>query len=203
MLSVKRLPKALHSLKARLIVSALLLILILMPLIGFTLNDAFKQQVKSASMNELKAYVYAVLAVADVSNDGVLMPEVLLENQFNVIQSGLYAAITTPNTSPPQSKKNREFDAKFVDNSNKEKQLNSSNLALTDRQQIAWRSDSLLGIELPSQLPTPKIGQGQFSEIALNGQPHLIYSFSVIFELPPINDESSQRINSQFPITIH
>ena len=84
----------LNSLKARLIVSALLLISVLMPLIGFTLNDAFKEQVKSAAKNELSAYVYSVLAVTEVDNNQLLMPEQLLENQFNVIQSGLYALIS-------------------------------------------------------------------------------------------------------------
>ena len=86
----------LNSLKARLIVSALLLILVLMPLIGFTLNDAFKLQIKNAAKNELSAYVYSVLAVTEVENNQLLMPEQLLENQFNVIQSGLYALISMP-----------------------------------------------------------------------------------------------------------
>ncbi|MCL1048551.1 ATP-binding protein [Shewanella abyssi] len=197
---MRSLPKALHSLKARLIVSALLLILILMPLIGFTLNDAFKQQVKSASMNELKAYVYAVLAVTEVNASGIAMPEVLLENQFNVIQSGLYATITTPNAAVLTGKSNNEFDAKFV--VNPQTQLNNLNSNSTDTQKIVWRSDSLLGIELPNQLPTPKKGQGQFSEITLNGQPNLIYSFSVSFELPGTTDDD-KHLNSQFPITIH
>ncbi|PKG73898.1 ATP-binding protein [Shewanella sp. GutCb] len=203
MLSVRRLPKVMHSLKARLIVSALLLILILMPLIGFTLNDAFKQQVKSASMNELKAYVYAILAVTEVSSDGVLMPEVLLENQFNVIQSGLYAAISTPNTSVLKSKSRTAFNAKIIETSPSATPLNGTNITSKDTQTIAWRSDSLLGIELPNQLPIPNKGQGQFSEIELNGQPHLIYSFSVSFELPTAINSESQHLNSRFPITIH
>lgn len=93
-----------NSLKARLIISALLLILVLLPLIGFTLNDAFKQQVSASAKNELKAYLYSILAVTEVDNGQLMMPESLAENQFNVIQSGLFALISTAN---PVNKKNR------------------------------------------------------------------------------------------------
>ena len=202
MFSVSRLATAMHSLKARLIVSALLLILILMPLIGFGLNDAFKQQVKSASLNELKAYFYAVLAVTEVNRAGILMPEVLLENQFNVIQSGLYAAITTSKSPEKTARNNANFDAKFV--KNPEQATTKDNLnKLNQTQHIAWQSNSLLGIELPKTLPTPVKGMGQFSEVKLNGQPHLIYSFSVSFELPALNSKDGQQSDNRFPITIH
>ncbi|MEZ9820472.1 ATP-binding protein [Shewanella sp. 10N.286.45.A1] len=202
MFSVSRLTTSMHSLKARLIVSALLLILILMPLIGFGLNDAFKQQVKSASMNELKAYVYAILAVTEVIRDGIFMPEVLLENQFNVIQSGLYAVITTSRTPKEAASNSASFDAKFVEKT--ESTAISSHLPpLNQVQRIAWRSSSLLGIEIPKSLPTPVKGQGQFSEVTLNKQPHLIYSFSVSFELPTLDNKDGQQSDNRFPITIH
>ena len=191
-----------HSLKARLIVSALLLILILMPLIGFGLNDAFKQQVKSASLNELKAYVYAILAVTEVNRDGIFMPEVLLENQFNVIQSGLYAVITTSKSPEQTANNSANFDAKFVEKA--KSTATSSHLSpLNQAQRIAWRSSSLLGIELPKTLPKPLKGQGQFSEVELNEKPHLIYSFSVSFELPGLDSKDVQQSNNRFPITIH
>ncbi|WOT06079.1 ATP-binding protein [Shewanella youngdeokensis] len=182
MSATKRLPQFMQSLKARLIVSALLLILIVMPLIGLTLNDAFKQQVKSASMNELKAYFFAILAVTEVNDAGLQMPEALLENSFNVIQSGLYAAITIP------AQKLQHHQPSNHDSSSH-----------SMPQITAWRSESLLGIELPNTLPSPQKGQGQFSDISLNSQPHLIYSFSVSFERPTSNGDSS----NQFPITIH
>lgn len=92
-----KLSSLINSLKARIIVSALLLILILLPLIGFMLNDAFKQQVSISAKNELKAYLYSILAVTEVDNGQLLMPEALAENQFNVIQSGLFALISIPN----------------------------------------------------------------------------------------------------------
>jgi two-component system sensor histidine kinase PhoQ len=85
----------LSSLKVRIVVSALLLILVLLPIIGITLNNAFETQVNVAAKNQLKAYVYSVLAMAEVENNELQMPSHLLENQFNVIGSGLYALITT------------------------------------------------------------------------------------------------------------
>jgi len=143
----------LNSLKARLIVSALLLILVLLPLIGFTLNDAFEQQVKSAAKNELSAYLYSVLAVTEVDNNRLVMPELLVENQFNVIQSGLYALISTPDNTPGMTP-----------------------------QHLAWQSNSFLGFKTPPTLPHPPTGQSGFGEIQLEGKPQLIYSFSASFE---------------------
>ena len=45
--------------------------------------------------NELKAYSYSIFTVAEVEDNQLLMPEFLLENQFNVSNSGLYALIST------------------------------------------------------------------------------------------------------------
>ncbi len=159
----------LNSLKARLVISALLLILVLMPLIGFTLNDAFKQQVKTAAKNELSAYIYSVLAVTEVENDQLQMPELLLENQFNVIQSGLYALISTPSANSSKTTK----DENGAD--------------------LLWHSDSFLGLSEPKNLPQPAIGSREFSEIILDGKPHIIYSLSVSFE----------QQDGAFPITLH
>ncbi|MGL5389904.1 MAG: ATP-binding protein [Shewanella sp.] len=89
----------LNSLKARLVGSALLFILVLLPLIGLGLNDAFTEQVKSAAKNELSAYFYSVLAVTEVENGEIFIPELVLENRFNLIQSGLYAIATTQDGS--------------------------------------------------------------------------------------------------------
>jgi len=85
----------LNSLKVRIVVSALLLILVLLPIIGITVNNAFETQVNVAAKNQLKAYVYSVLTMAEVEDNQLQMPSHLLENQFNVIGSGLYALITT------------------------------------------------------------------------------------------------------------
>ena len=83
-----------HSLKARFVVSGLLLIMVILPAIGFTVNKAFERQMALSIENQLNAYMYSVLAVADVDNGDINMPPHLVENQFNVIGSGLYALIS-------------------------------------------------------------------------------------------------------------
>ncbi|MGI2067442.1 ATP-binding protein [Shewanella sp. MF08487] len=95
--------QVLNSLKTRLVTSALLFILVLLPLIGIALNDAFTEQVKSATKNELSAYVYSILAVTEVDNQRISIPELVLENRFNLIQSGLYAIATTEDASGTQA----------------------------------------------------------------------------------------------------
>ncbi len=85
-----------NSLKARLLISALLMVIIILPIIGITLHNAFEKQIRSSVKNELSAYSYAILAVAEVENQSLFMPEQLLDNQFNVSQTGLYAVITAP-----------------------------------------------------------------------------------------------------------
>ena len=166
-----------NSLKNRIIISALLLILVIMPLIGITLNDAFKQQAKNAVKNELSAYIYSVLAVAEFENQQLYMPEQLLENRFNVIQSGLYALISKPQLGNKKIKKN-----------------GANQIA-----SILWQSDSFLGFNAPKNLLIPAIGESVFSEILLNKESHLVYSFTVSFE----QKDSQNGEIVQLPITIH
>ncbi|GIU28961.1 ATP-binding protein [Shewanella schlegeliana] len=225
MVNLKRLPTLMHSLKARLIVSAMLLILVLIPIVGLTLNDAFKLQVKSASVKELKAYVYSILAVTEVDNQQLFMPEALLENQFNVIQSGLYALITVPATqsqlqpltTPSVSGEPHQassFDAKFVEATTAKPVEDEvpDNAQVNDGRKVAWRSNSLLGIDLTSAIttavhtdpafPQPEKGQGQFSEIILNDEPHLVYGFSASFETQHVDDQGNEQI-TRFPVTVY
>ncbi|WP_435234427.1 ATP-binding protein [Psychromonas sp. PT13] len=155
------------SLKLRLIVSALLLILVIMPTIGFTLSNAFMNQAKNAIQNELSAYVYSVLAVADIENQQLYMPEQLLENRFNVIQSGLYALISMPQGAS----------------------INT----------VVWQSNSMLGIAPPTDLPMPEIGESNFQEEVVEGDPYLIYSFTASFE----QKKKQNGEWMQFPMTIH
>ena len=83
-----------NSLKVRIIFSALLMSIILLPIVGITISNAYEQHMNASIENELKAYVYSILAVAEVEEQQLAMPEFLLENQFNVDQSGLYAFFT-------------------------------------------------------------------------------------------------------------
>ncbi|MGI2261170.1 ATP-binding protein [Shewanella sp. GXUN23E] len=83
-----------HSLKFRVMLSAALLILLVLPLVGITLVDAFNQHMQRTARDELGAHLYGVLAVAEVEQGKLRMPPALLENRFNLIQSGLYAVIS-------------------------------------------------------------------------------------------------------------
>lgn len=83
-----------NSLQARVMISALLMILIIVPSLAVILNNAFSEQVQNSIQNELNASSYAILALAEVDNQQLQMPEQLLNNQFNASGSGLYALIT-------------------------------------------------------------------------------------------------------------
>ena len=76
------------------IISALFMVFILVPLVGFTIVNAYEKHMVASVKNELSAYSYSILAVAEVEQQQLQMPELLLENQFNVSQSGLYASFT-------------------------------------------------------------------------------------------------------------
>lgn len=52
--------------------------------------------------SRLKAYSYSILSVAEIDQGDVFMPEQLLEDQFNIGQSGLYASITQSGLTPAE-----------------------------------------------------------------------------------------------------
>ena len=140
-----------NSLKFRLIISALLMTFIILPIIGLTLSKAFEQQIVTSVKKELTAYSYSILALAEVEDGKISMPEQLLENQFNVIQSGLYAIISELNIQS-----NGEY-----------RQL--------------WQSNSLLSMSSPTILTSPEVGNHSFSSLTIDDKQHFIFSFSVSF----------------------
>lgn len=83
-----------RSLKHRILLSALLSVFILLPTTGYIISNAYEKHMKASVEKELIAHAYAVLAVADIEQEKLKMPEVLLENQFNTFESGLYAFFT-------------------------------------------------------------------------------------------------------------
>lgn len=127
---------------------------IMLPIIGLTLTKAFERQLTLAMKNELKAYSYSIFTVAEVENNQLIMPDALLENQFNISQSGLYALITV---------------------------LAKNNQVITHKSKVLWQSQSLLTLSLPSVLPAPDVGQTILSKINFEGNSHLLYSFSASF----------------------
>ncbi len=118
--------------------------------------------------NELSAYSYSILAVAEVEQASLVMPEVLIENQFNVSGSGLYAVISGQEKTQPVSNEA---------NTIKKSGANENN--------FLWRSQSLITVNLPAklaeQLALLTTGEKRFSHTQLNGSPHFIYSYAVSF----------------------
>lgn len=127
---------------------------VMLPIIGLTLSNAFERQLNVAMKNELKAYSYSIFTVAEVENNQLLMPDLLLENQFNINRSGLYALIT---------KRSKETQISAV------------------KSKVLWQSQSLLTLSLPAVLPSPDVGQTLISKISLADSRHLLYSFSASF----------------------
>lgn len=172
------------SLKSRIAISALLIILLILPLIGFTLHKAFEKQITSAVENELSAFTYAILALAEVEEGRLVMPEQLLENQFNVIQSGLYALITT-NNSNLFNKVTRSMNNNIESPSRVKEQSN--------QKEIIWSSPSYLGITKPNFLVLPLLGESAFYQVKIDNSRHFAYSFSVNFNA---DDQA-------YPMTLH
>jgi two-component system sensor histidine kinase PhoQ len=143
-----------NSLKVRVLFSTLLMTIVMLPVIGLTLTKAFERQLSMAMKNELTAYSYSILTVAEVDERQLLMPEYLLENQFNISQSGLYALIYS---LPKQ-------------NVAAEKLWQSQSLLTVPLQALSAEF-----------IPSPTIGKNLFSSIVLEGRKHLLYSFSVSF----------------------
>lgn len=164
-----------NSLKFRLMLSAGLMILLVLPLIGFTLSNAFEKKLTQSIKRELSAYSYAILAVAEVENGQLLMPEQLLENQFNVAQSGLYATISQRNSF----KNNTLWHSHSLLGINTPEKLVSPNIGEINFARIT-------------------LANSQLEENGhLEKKNHFVYSYTVSFTTY-INNESAE-----FPITIH
>ncbi len=148
-------------------VSILAMVIIILPTIAFIIMSSFEKHMVRSIENELSAYSYAILAVAEVERSSLIMPEALIENQFNVSGSGLYAFVS-------------------------QQVSNKSNENL-----ILWRSQSLLTLNLPKNLPLKlamlATGDKAFSTLKINGMPHFIFSYAVSFN----EGEHS------FPMTVH
>jgi len=143
-----------NSLKARLTFSALLVILLILPVIGITLNNAFESHIKTSIKNELIAYSYSILAVTEIENKHIIMPEQLLENRFNVIDSGLYALI----------------------------QKSTSNNQNTGDDNL-WLSSSALTLEstIYKTLNRPNVGETSFYEVLNDTKQYFVYTITVSF----------------------
>ena len=164
-----------NSLKVRLMVSLLAMVIVILPAVAFIIMKSFEKHMVLSIENELSAYSYSILAVAEVEQAQLIMPEVLIENQFNVSDSGLYAFIS-------QQKNN---------------QAEKTNSTRKDESVTLWRSKSLLTLTLPKKLPEQlamlTTGDKLFTSIELNGLSLFIYSYAVSFT----------EGGHSFPMTVH
>lgn len=83
------------SLKARVILSATLVLTVFTLLSGFALDQAFRDSAKSARQERLLGQIYLLMTAAEVNEQGqITLPQTLKEARFSLPGSGLYAVIT-------------------------------------------------------------------------------------------------------------
>ncbi|WP_448548589.1 ATP-binding protein [Thalassotalea fusca] len=163
-----------HTLKYRILISAVVMVLLMLPLIGLTIINAYEKHMQSGIKSELTAYSYSILALAEVEEQQLIMPEQLLENRFNAGQSGLYALFVKFNNALPKQKRRiQESD-------------------------VLWRSPSYLGFADPKMLPNPNMGEFNFTELIIQNEAHFLLSLSVNFS--EVNDVGD---NIDTPMVIH
>ena len=83
------------SLKARVILSAGLVLVVFVALTGFALDQAFRDSARNARQERLQGELFLLMAAAEVSEEGhIALPQRLEEARFSLPGSGLYAVIT-------------------------------------------------------------------------------------------------------------
>jgi len=131
------------------------MIFILLPIVGLIISNAYEKHMVASLKNELSAYSYSILAIIEVENNVLLMPEQLLETQFNVSQSGLYASLTKSSTA-----------------------MKSGRLIPSEK---LWCSQSLLSPWQAENFQQPDLGASAFYQTEIATQPHFVYSLSVSY----------------------
>ena len=163
------------SLKSRLVTSALVMLFVLLPAIGLTLDNAFGKHLLEAVEQELTAHSYSILAETDYIDGELLTPTNFLESQFNVIDSGLYALITELNLALA----NESRTASAADSN--------------EQSSLIWHSDSALNITAINSLRYPQQGEREFYLVNFAGQAMFVSSFSVNFA----------DLDQDMPVTLH
>ncbi|REL26286.1 GHKL domain-containing protein [Thalassotalea euphylliae] len=161
------------SLKSRLVISAMVMLFVLLPAIGLTLDNAFGKHLLKAVEQELTAHSYSILAETDYIDGELLTPTNFLESQFNVIDSGLYALITELNSTV---------------------EIETLSAAQAEEQSgLIWHSDSALNITAINSLHYPPQGERTFYLVNFAGQAMFVSSFSVNFA----------DLDQDMPVTLH
>ncbi|MGB5600841.1 MAG: ATP-binding protein [Gammaproteobacteria bacterium] len=83
------------SLNLRIILSATLVLVIFISLTALTLDRAFSDSAETALHDKLTSQLYALMAAAEVGNEGLIMPTDELDVLLGLPSSGVYAFITS------------------------------------------------------------------------------------------------------------
>tara|TARA_R110000737_G_scaffold176266_5_gene201362 strand:- start:3232 stop:4548 length:1317 start_codon:yes stop_codon:yes gene_type:complete len=135
------------------------MIFILLPIVGLIISNAYEKHMVASIENELSAYSYSILAIIEVEDNALVMPEQLLETQFNVSQSGLYAVLTT------SSQVLQKHTAQTFPSSSEK----------------LWSSQSLLTPWQAENFQQPALGESAFYQAQVATELHFVYSLSVSY----------------------
>lgn len=94
--------RILNSLQGRFIVASLLCLPLFIGASGLLLERAFKDSLITSEQEQLNSQLYILLGAAEVQNSQLWLPEQLHEPRYNVVDSGLYATVSTPSPAHPE-----------------------------------------------------------------------------------------------------
>jgi len=83
------------SLNLRIILSATLVLVIFISLTALTLDRAFSDSAETALRDKMTSQLYALMAAAEVGDDGLIMPTDELDALLGLPSSGVYAFVTS------------------------------------------------------------------------------------------------------------
>lgn len=139
------------SIHSRIILSALVILILFMSLTGLILDKAFRNNLEKAQRENLRTQVYALLAAAELSEEGedgknsvLQLPADMTEPRLNIYESDLYARI------------------------------------LTVADKIVWQSKSMANTTLPFPVKI-KMGEFSFSRRTLDNKTYALINFTTIW----------------------
>jgi len=89
-----------RSLRARVALSAAVVLAIFILLTSLALERAFRDSARSAREERLLGQLYLLMAAAEAEDDRLLFPKELAEARFNLPDSGLYGAVLETGSNP-------------------------------------------------------------------------------------------------------
>ncbi len=84
------------SLRYRMLLSATLVLLVFLSLMGAVLDQAFRRSAEQGVSERLLLHIYGLLAVTEQQEAGLVLPDALAEPRFNQMGSGLYGVVLEP-----------------------------------------------------------------------------------------------------------